>query len=147
MTTFLIWLICKIQEQVSTWEKMNLMLEPFDDLKNKMIILEGDFKLSLDSVLEAEGGYMVLKKSSVSMLLILKKNTTYVTFGELEIQENFYVNDLPVPSTILPQYKWFDKLIKTGNNSVYFSDFSNHDISFIGNLVDINGKYKFRDII
>ena len=78
MTTFLISLICKIQEQVSTWEKMNLMLEPFDDLENKMIILEGDFNLSLDSALEAEGVYTVLKKSSVSMLLILKKNTTYV---------------------------------------------------------------------
>ena len=59
MTTFLIWLICKIQEQVSTWEKMNLMLEPFDDLENKMIILEGNFNLSLHS--EAEGGYTVLK--------------------------------------------------------------------------------------
>lgn len=35
------------------------MLEPFDDLENKMIILEGNFNLSLHS--EAEGGYTVLK--------------------------------------------------------------------------------------
>ena len=27
------------KEHVSTWEKMNLMLETFDDLENKIIIL------------------------------------------------------------------------------------------------------------
>ena len=30
---------------------------------------------------------------------------------------------------------------------MYFSDFSNHVINFIGNLVDINGKYKSWDTI
>ena len=39
-------------------------------------------------------------------------------------------------------YDW-----KIGNNSVYFSRFSNHGINFIGNLVDINGKYKSWDTI
>ena len=33
---------------------MNLMLETFDHLENKIIILGGDFNLFLDSVLEAE---------------------------------------------------------------------------------------------
>ena len=50
------------KEQVSTWEKLNLMLQTFDDLENKIIILGGDFNLFLDSVLEAEGGSPVLKK-------------------------------------------------------------------------------------
>ena len=52
------------KEQVSsTWEKMNLMLETFDDLENKIIILGGDFNLFLDSIHEAEGGSPILKKS------------------------------------------------------------------------------------
>ena len=47
---------------------------------------------------------------------------------------------------------WFvctldDTISKIRNNSAYFSDFSNHGISFIGNSVDINGKYKLWDII
>ena len=37
--------------------------------------------------------------------------------------------------------------IKIANNSVYFSHFPNHGINFIGNLVDINGKYKSWDAI
>ena len=49
--------------------------------------------------------------------------------------------------TILSQYLWLNKHIKIGNNSVYFSDFSIHGIKFIGNLVDINGKYKSWDTI
>ena len=36
-----------------------------------------------------------------------------------------------VISTILSQYLWFNKHIKTGNNSVYFSHFSNHDIKLV----------------
>ena len=35
--------------------KMNLMLETFDNLQNKIIILESDFNLFLDSVHEADG--------------------------------------------------------------------------------------------
>ena len=42
---------------------------------------------------------------------------------------------------------WFNKHIKIGNNSAYFSHFSNHGINFIGNLVDINGRYKSWDTI
>ena len=53
------------KEQVSSWEKMNLILETFDDLEKKTIILGGDFNLFLDSLLEAKGGCPVLKKSSV----------------------------------------------------------------------------------
>ena len=55
--------------------------------------------------------------------------------------------DPSVPSTILSQYLWFNKHINIGNNSVYFSHFSNHGINFIGNLGDINGKYKSWDTI
>ena len=54
----------------------------------------------------------------------------------------FLSYDPSVSLTILSQYLWFNKHIKIGNNSVYFPDFSDHGISFIGNLVDINGKYK-----
>ena len=50
------------KEQVSTWEKLNLMLQTFDDLENKIMILGGDFNLFLDSVLETRGGSPVLKK-------------------------------------------------------------------------------------
>ena len=34
------------KEQVSTWEKMNLMLQIFDDLENKIIIPGGDVILT-----------------------------------------------------------------------------------------------------
>ena len=47
------------KEQISTLEKMNLMLQTFDDLENKIIILGGDFNLLLDSLPEAEGGSQV----------------------------------------------------------------------------------------
>ena len=50
---------------VSTWEKINLMLQTFDDLENKTIILGGNFNLFLESVLGTEGGSPVLKKSSI----------------------------------------------------------------------------------
>ena len=49
--------------------------------------------------------------------------------------------------TILSQYLWFRNHINIGNNSVYFSHFLNHGINFIGNLLDINGKYKSWDTI
>ena len=61
------------KEQVSTWRNLNLMLQTFDDLENKIIILGGDFNLFLDSALEAEGGSPVLKKSSVSKLIEIKE--------------------------------------------------------------------------
>ena len=50
------------KEQVYKWEKLNLMLQTFDDLENKIIILGGDFNLFLNSALETEGGSPVLKK-------------------------------------------------------------------------------------
>ena len=59
----------------------------------------------------------------------------------------FLSYDPSVPSTILSQYLWFNKHIKIGNNTVYFSHFPNDGISFIGNLVEINGKYKSWDTI
>ena len=59
--------------QVSTWEKMNLMLETFYDLENNVIIIGGDFSLFLDSVFENEGGSLVLKRSYVSKLIEIKE--------------------------------------------------------------------------
>ena len=53
--------------------KMNLMLETFDDLENKIIILGGNFNLFLDSVLEGEEGSSVLKKSPVSKFIEIKE--------------------------------------------------------------------------
>ena len=53
--------------------KMNVMLKIFDNLENKIVILGGDSNLFLDSVLEAEGGGLVLKKSSVSKLNEIKE--------------------------------------------------------------------------
>ena len=74
MTVFSFWLICINQAQVSTWEKMNLMLETLNDLENKKKITRGGgFNLFLNSVLEAEGGSLVLKKSSVSKLIEIKE--------------------------------------------------------------------------
>ena len=54
-------------------EKMNLMLETFHDLENKMIIPGGDFNLMLDSIVEAEGGSLVFKKP-VSKLIEKEKD-------------------------------------------------------------------------
>ena len=61
------------KEQVSTWEKLNLMLEEFHVLENKIIILGSDFNLFLYSLLEAEGGSLVLKKFSASKLIEIKE--------------------------------------------------------------------------
>ena len=58
---------------VSTWEKINLMLQTFDDLENKTIILGGNFNLFLESVLGTEGGSPVLKKSSIWKLIEIKE--------------------------------------------------------------------------
>ena len=60
------------------------MLQILDHLENKIIILGSVFKLFLDSALEAQGGCLVLKNFLFQNSL--KKNITYVTFGELEIQ-------------------------------------------------------------
>ena len=68
------------KEQVFTWEKLNLMLQTFDDFEKIIIILGGNFNLFLDSVLEAEGGCPVLKKSTVSKLIEIKEkyNLSYI---------------------------------------------------------------------
>ena len=49
------------------------MLQTFDDLENKIIILGGNFNLFLDSVLEAERGSPVFKKNSVSKFFEIKE--------------------------------------------------------------------------
>ena len=60
------------------------MQETFDDLEKN--ILEEDFNLFLDLVLEAKGGSPVLKKSSISKLIEIKEKCNInLTFGELEI--------------------------------------------------------------
>ena len=60
------------KEQVSKWEKMNLMLQIFDDLGNKIIIPGDDLNLFLDSALDAEEGKLILKSSFVSNLNEIK---------------------------------------------------------------------------
>ena len=63
--------------------------------------------------------------------------------GSLDIPQYLIKSyDPSVPSTILSQHLWFNRHIKIGSNSAYFSNFSNHGINFISNLVDINGRYK-----
>ena len=58
------------------------MQETFDDLEKN--ILEEDFNLFLDLVLEAKGGSPVLKKSSISKLIEIKEKCNInLTFGEL----------------------------------------------------------------
>ena len=49
------------------------MLQTFDDLENKIIILRSDFNLFSDSVLEAERCSTVLKKYFVSKLIEIKE--------------------------------------------------------------------------
>ena len=58
-----------------------------DNLENKIIILGGNVDLFLDSAIEAEGGSSVLKELLFQNSLKLKKNATYMTFWELEIQK------------------------------------------------------------
>ena len=78
---------------------------------------------------------------------VLLKNAREVYREILLNWTKFLSYDPSLPPTTLSQYIWFNKHIKIGNNSVYFSDFLNHVFSFIGNLVDINGKYKSWDTI
>ena len=65
------------KEQVFIWEKLDLMLQTFDDLENKIIILGGNFNLFLDTALGAEGCSPVLKKSSVSKLIEIKEKYNF----------------------------------------------------------------------
>ena len=55
---------------------MNLRLETFDGLENKIIIPGGGLNLFPDSILEAEGGSPVLKKILFQNSFKLKKNVT-----------------------------------------------------------------------
>ena len=64
------------KEQVSTLKKMNLRLETFDGLENKIIIPGGGLNLFPDSILEAEAGSPVLKKILFQNSFKLKKNVT-----------------------------------------------------------------------
>ena len=59
------------------------MLQTFDDLEKKKF-LEA---ILTYSVLETERGSLDLKKLLFQNSLKLRENTTYVTFGELEIQK------------------------------------------------------------
>ena len=52
---------------------MNLMLQIFDNLENKVIILGGDFNVVLDSVLDAEDGSLVLKNLLFLLIKIKEK--------------------------------------------------------------------------
>ena len=60
------------KKYVSTWKEINLMLEIFNDLENK-INLGGDLNLFLDSVLEAKGSSLSIIKSLVSKLTEINK--------------------------------------------------------------------------
>ena len=80
------------KEKFSTWEKVNLMLEMFNDLENKIITFGGDFNLFLDSVLAPEGGRPGLKKASVSKPIeILKKCNLYDIWSARNTKEKHFI--------------------------------------------------------
>ena len=71
--------------------------------------------------------------------ILLEKNARIIQrhFAELEqicMLRSFCTIDHTISISM------FNKHIKIRSNTVYFSHFSNHGISFIGNLVDIKGK-------
>ena len=55
--------------------------------KTKTIILRDNFNLFLNSVHQTKGGSPVLQNLLFQNSLKLKKNTSYMAFGELEIQK------------------------------------------------------------
>ena len=61
-------------EQLSTLSQLNDMLGNVMDIKNKNIILGGDFNLHFDSKLEAKGGKPALKKQSIAKLIEIIEN-------------------------------------------------------------------------
>ena len=82
-------------EQIVTLSALQNLLEKIDDIKNKNIILGGDFNLIFDSIIEASGGNPILKMKSIAKLIEIKEtlnlcdtwrirnpNCTYFTFRQ-----------------------------------------------------------------
>ena len=67
---------------------------------------------------------------------LLPKNARYLQRNFADLEQIFMLRSVCT-----------DQNIKIGITRVYFSRISNHGINFIGNLVDINGKYKVWDTI
>ena len=61
-------------EQLSTLTQLNDMLINVKNIKNKNIVLRGDFNMHFDSKLEATGGKPVLKKQSIAKMVELLEN-------------------------------------------------------------------------
>ena len=61
-------------EQISTLTELNDVIMNIKNVKNKNIILGGDFNLHFDSKLEAKGGKPVLKKKSIAKMIGLLEN-------------------------------------------------------------------------
>ena len=52
-----------------------------------------------------------------------------------------------LPSTVACQFTWFNKHIQIDNKSIYFYNFSNRNLNFVGQLFDIDGKLKSCDCV
>ena len=61
-------------EQILTLTELNDVIMNIKNVKNKNIILGGDFNLHFDSKLEAKGGKPVLKKKSIAKMIELLEN-------------------------------------------------------------------------
>ena len=67
---------------------MDLILEAFEDLENKIIILGGNFNLFLDSVLETPVGNPILKKSFVLKFLEMKEKFNILDIWRIRNAKN-----------------------------------------------------------
>ena len=61
-------------EQLHTLNDLINILETFEDIQNKSVVLGGDFNVILNSSLDSEGGRPVIKKRKIAKLRQITKN-------------------------------------------------------------------------
>ena len=61
-------------EQLHTLIVLVNILETFEDIQNKSVVLGGDFNVILDPCLDSEGGRLVIKKKKLAKLIQITEN-------------------------------------------------------------------------
>ena len=61
-------------EQLHTLNDLINILETFEDIQNKSVVLGGDFNVILNPSLDSEGGKPVIKKRTIAKLIQITEN-------------------------------------------------------------------------
>ena len=85
-------------EQLHTLNDLINILETFEDIQNKSVVLDGDFNVILNPSLKSDGGKPVIKKETIVELIQIIENLDLCDFGEFAILKE---NALSLDNTIL----------------------------------------------